>query len=301
MLTSFVVIFDSEEAQFKLKGDLSIISACIYRLVRCLLNNHCSSTCVNGAGEPAVHKLSNFPYNESNANLFQDLCKLLYILDVYPALETASYAQHNSVYVLPSEQLVGYLVEEYTLYKHLFKDVDVQSIDEISVRISRSGNSLDNSISFTHNGSGSHKWNLTWNPLAGLPALELLNAIILIVLTVSPIYLQLLYNCESDINQNNYYIGKLSECEEASLQLLLLASDSTLQSFFGCNSDSSGKQSNKQVAYTTVLMNIQSLHLRHKYLANSLVRVLNRILLGLHSMNTTEKCAVLTPILVCIL
>lgn len=243
-----------------------------------------------------MHKVSNFPYDESNANLFHDLCKLLYILDVYPALETALHVYHNSVYVFPSETLVRYLVEEYSLHKHLFKDIDVQSIEEISVRFSRSSSNLDNSISFVHNGSGSHKWNLTWNPLVGLPALELLNAVILVVLTVSPVYLQLLYNCESDINQNNYYIGKLSECEEACLQLLLLASDSTLQSFFGYNPDCNSKQANRSGA--SVLMNIQSLHLRHKYLANSLVRILNRILLGLHSMNMAEKCAVLTPILV---
>lgn len=208
--------------------------------------------------------MTNFPYTESNALLYIDCCKLLYILDVFPALDGG--IEH---YVHPSSALVTFLVNEKTSSWD-----SVQDLEDISVRLQ----TLTAQLSDT-------KLGLFWNPLVGLKAIEVLETVLLIVLTIAPLYLKNLYRA-SDCN-SNYYIGKLAECEESSLQLLLLASDSELNNFF------------KSAAVTDgVILNLPCMKLRRKALANSLVRILNRCLINAKQLEPSERCAFLTPILV---
>lgn len=290
----YMTLCQSEDAHRKLRANVLIIRSALHRLSRCVLNNH-----VDKIETSSPLDLSRFPFTESNANLFIDLCKLLYILDAFPALEEQAHFQ-NEVLVHPSSLLIDHIVSEHVRFKHLFRQAEVQSVDEISIRWDQqqrqSATSLDNAPSFTlsvGNSSGTSEKNptgsdLVWNPLTGLPALELLQSILLIILSISPIYLQLQYRPDQDIHQNNYYVGKLADCEDCALQLLLLASDVNLCKLFDAKGSSSSQS----------MLAVHSMKTRRKSLANSFVRILNRTLLNLNQIEPAERCAVLTPILV---
>lgn len=340
----------SEDAHKLLRRNVQLITASIYRLARCLLANHHQHLHLAEENDGLVDPppppiIQQFPYSEPNALLYIDLCKLLYILDVYATLEEAILFQ-RPIFLHPSLAFVRNLQLETVRYPALFKELvdatTVQSIDEISIRVGGAGGgaaSRESSICFhgsdeksvtvrgllanlTSSGGGSGRASaatlansagggeLVWNPLTGLPAIEVLNSILLVVLTVSPVYLRLLYRAVVDVHQNSYYTGKLADCEEASLQLLLLASESTLRSFC-LNAARSAMQSDpvsadakgsdrppSGSASSDSLSGLTSLRIRRTYLTNSLVRILNRVLLNGKTMEASDKCAYLTPILV---
>lgn len=284
----YMILCHSDEAQQKLRGNRSLIRSALHRLARCVLNNHPEDR------DTELQDLKHFPYSESNANLFVDLCKLLYILDAVPALE-ARLSSEQEVLVHPGALLANYLVSESTRFKQLFKAIDVQSVEEISIRWQRmqSSSSINDPPSFSSSTAHSSEkaspsTDCIWNPLSGLPALELLQSILLIVLTVSPIYLELRFESVQDIQQNSFYIGKLSDCEDSALMLLLLAADQTLSPLVDW----------QKVPSSQALLAIQSMMLRKKCLCNSLVRILNRTLLQVKQVEPADRCAALTPILI---
>eukprot|EP01039_Chlorochromonas_danica_P009546 gene9546-10551_t len=343
----YMLLCQSEDAHKLLRGNVQLITASTYRLARCLLANHHQHLHLaeendDLANPPPPPIIQQFPYNEPNALLYIDLCKLLYILDVYGTLEEAILFQ-RPIFLHPSLAFVRNLQLETVRYPALFKelvDSTVQSIDEISIRVGGPGGgatSRESSICFhgseeksvtvrgllanltSSGGGGSGRatstnpaggGELVWNPLTGLPAIEVLNTILLVVLTVSPVYLRLLYRAVVDVHQNSYYTGKLADCEEASLQLLLLASEPTLRSFClnaargaiqGDAASADAKGSDRPAsgsASSDSLSGLTSLRIRRTYLTNSLVRILNRVLLNGKTMEASDKCAYLTPILI---
>ncbi len=287
------MVVDSKDALQRLQGHLPMIHACIYRLARCLCNNHASESS-SLLADPKDVNLAHFPYDASNASVYIDTCKLLYILDVYPTLETCTTASIPNIH--PSDLLLAYLRQETSHYEMDIGEISVKLSSRLNTQRSFLGttgplsSALDRTRSQSVGGDSTNDSRpLSCNPVIGLSALEVLHTVLLMVLTVCPMHYHTFYTTEHDIYQNNHYLGKLAECEESSIQLLLLAQDATLYEFFhASNMD------------TWHIYTLPALQVRRQYVGNSLVRICSRLLLKAKQMDSHEKCATLTPTLVSI-
>lgn len=93
----------------------------IYRVTRCVINNHC-------AVNDSFPQLKDFPYSTSNATLCQDIYKLLYALESYEQLE--KYIQHRHYYqddIIIESDFLSFIINEDALLGWLWSNIVTKS------------------------------------------------------------------------------------------------------------------------------------------------------------------------------
>lgn len=136
-----------------------------------------------------------------------------------------------------------------------------------------------------------------------LDALNLLNLLLLIPLTLAPQCSGILY--DDSMNQI-FYTGKLSECEDLALQLIMTSNDSSLKLLFKNEENNEDLDSNNlqltDFDDPKFCKNLISLLTSYSspFLSNSLTRILSRTLIKANHLEHSEKSALLLPIIISI-
>ena len=257
-------------------------------------------------------KMRDFPYSNDNFTLITTISKLLYLLDAYSLLEEDSRGRGEGQVAVDND-FVDFFVADHQLNYRRKRD-EIESMDDIVVRMKsensihvsvRSANSNDHPPSPSNRSTASERHSR--QALNSLPAIDLLNFIVVTVLTIGP------YDCSlylTDAHQENissaiFYTGNLIHCEEAMLQLLMLSSDRNFREIFHANSAPAllimTMASSKTSRVSAMEMARAITSYRQLFLSNSLVRILILVLQRTKSNNVDlqEKSALITPILVC--
>lgn len=303
---SHMMVCQSSSIQSSLKNHFVLMKALVSRLAYCLVNNYEFTTqSVNNVN------IADFPYTEENAVLFIDISKLLYALDVYAQLDKCILYSENTIY-LPHDFWLEYFTHEHARHSHMgigsSLSMSSSSTEDISVHLLATENwSEDTDIRQAEGKDGESSSyrrsrddkdskdakisdNIEASKEVEVSITELLNLTIAIVLSIGP------YNCnlyiQVDKHASVYYAGKLADCEEYVLQLAMICTDSISREIFGLlppNSSSTGLSS----------VNIAEIISHRKaYLPNSIVRIMSRLLQKAKNVDSSDRAALLTPVLI---
>jgi hypothetical protein len=288
-----------------------------------------STTAVSPANEwisssSSVPKMMDFPYSNDNYTLFSTICRMFYLMDVYSLLEKRVASSFSSpMTVIVAKDFLDYFASENQA-NYLKKLDEIESIDDINLVIKAAKNSSNNnnnqSNSFrsvrslnNNENSGNHEKSVSIHQVSSpssqdtpqknsrnyesLSALELLNFIAVVVLTIGPYDRSLYITGDHDLS-STFYSGNLTYCEECVLQLLMLSSDENIDGLFSSATVTVGSSVGFPAAgEKNPAMELIVQH-RRLFLANSLIRILTTILQKLKNLDLSEKAALLSPIIV---
>jgi hypothetical protein len=313
------------------------VRACVARQLQCLSFH---------VDDPVLtQKLHDFPYSDPNAALFADLCRLLLSLDVFARTikKGRDGVDRDQDVSIPRVALTFLAHETDKLVEGLEKPVKItgaRSIDEISICFSvkdldtssasakesdfkRIGNGVSNGESKREVSDNNHCDEKLYdseidsdNPKGDEPdgskqasniSLTITAALrlsITITLTVGAYERGL--HCERDLPVVGA-AGRLGDCEEAMLQLSMLAcnSDCATDMLLCIDKETFDKPARRGGAVREHKRERGSeqeseriCEMRQSLLADSLCRILSRLLIRIKTCDANDRAAVLTPTLV---